>query len=55
MIDMVINVGALKSKQYKKFKRTRSSRWSGQDKALVKVIIETTALLDNEEMRQSLW
>ena len=49
-VDMVINIGALKSKQFKKFKRI-SKRLLQQlkTKALVKVIIET-ALLDNEEI-----
>ena len=48
-VDMVINVGALKSKQYKKFKQTSKQSLKRKDKALVKVIIET-ALLDNEEI-----
>jgi len=47
---MVINVGALKSKQYKKVQADiEAVVEAAKDKALVKVIIET-ALLDNEEI-----
>ena len=46
----VINVGALKSKQYKKVQADiEAVVEAAKDKALVKVIIET-ALLDNEEI-----
>lgn len=49
-VDMVINVGALKSKQYKKVQADiEAVVEAAKDKALVKVIIET-ALLDNEEI-----
>lgn len=49
-VDMVINIGALKSKQFKKVQADIEAVVSAaKDKALVKVIIET-ALLDNEEI-----
>ena len=47
---MVINIGALKSKQFKKVQADiEAVVAAAKDKALVKVIIET-ALLDNEEI-----
>ena len=49
-VDMVINIGALKSKQFKKVQADiEAVVAAAKDKALVKVIIET-ALLDNEEI-----
>ncbi|KAF1301647.1 MULTISPECIES: deoxyribose-phosphate aldolase [Enterococcus] len=49
-VDMVINIGALKSKQYKKVQSDiEAVVQAAKDRALVKVIIET-ALLDNEEI-----
>ncbi|MFV0558684.1 MAG: deoxyribose-phosphate aldolase [Enterococcus sp.] len=49
-VDMVINVGALKTKQYNKVQQDIEAVVNAaKDKALVKVIIET-ALLDNEEI-----
>jgi deoxyribose-phosphate aldolase len=49
-VDMVINIGALKSKQYKKVQQDiEAVVEAAKDKALVKVIIET-ALLNNEEI-----
>lgn len=49
-VDVVINIGALKSKQYKKVQQDiEAVVEAAKDKALVKVIIET-ALLNNEEI-----
>ncbi len=49
-VDMVINIGALKSQQYKKVQQDiEAVVEAAKDKALVKVIIET-ALLNNEEI-----
>lgn len=49
-VDMVINIGALKSKQYKKVQSDiEAVVQAAKDRALVKVIIET-ALLDKEEI-----
>ncbi|EOT38890.1 MULTISPECIES: deoxyribose-phosphate aldolase [Enterococcus] len=49
-VDMVINIGALKSAQYKKVQQDIEAVVNAaKDKALVKVIIET-ALLTNEEI-----
>lgn len=49
-VDMVINIGALKSQQYKKVQQDIEAVVNAaKDQALVKVIIET-ALLNNEEI-----
>ncbi|MEO1780750.1 MULTISPECIES: deoxyribose-phosphate aldolase [Enterococcus] len=49
-VDMVINIGALKSAQYKKVQQDiEAVVEAAKDRALVKVIIET-ALLTNEEI-----
>lgn len=49
-IDMVINIGALKNKEYKTVREDIEAVVNGAgDKALVKVILET-ALLTNEEI-----
>jgi deoxyribose-phosphate aldolase len=51
-VDMVINVGALKSKQYKKvLKDIQAVVEAAKDKALVKVIIETALLTDEEKVK----
>ena len=51
-IDMVINVGALKSKQYKKvLKDIQAVVDAAKGKALVKVIIETALLTDEEKSK----
>lgn len=51
-IDMVINVGALKSKQYKKvLKDIQGVVEAAKDRALVKVIIETALLTDEEKVK----
>lgn len=51
-VDMVINVGALKSKQYKKVsKDIQAVVDAAKDKALVKVIIETALLTDEEKIK----
>jgi deoxyribose-phosphate aldolase len=51
-VDMVINVGALKSKQYKKvLKDIQAVVEVAKDKALVKVIIETALLTDEEKVK----
>lgn len=52
-VDMVINIGALKSGQFKKVQQDIEAVVNAaKDKALVKVIIET-ALLTNEEIVKS--
>lgn len=43
-VDMVINIGALKSKMIKKFKDIEAVVEAAKDRALVKVIIETSLL-----------
>ncbi|GGD00121.1 deoxyribose-phosphate aldolase [Enterococcus wangshanyuanii] len=51
-VDMVINIGALKSKQYKKvLKDIQAVVDAAKDKALVKVIIETALLTDEEKVK----
>ena len=51
-VDMVINVGALKSKQYKKvLKDIQAVVEAAKGKALVKVIIETALLTDEEKIK----
>lgn len=51
-VDMVINVGALKSKQYKKvLKDIQAVVDAAKGKALVKVIIETALLTDEEKVK----
>ncbi|WYJ86772.1 deoxyribose-phosphate aldolase [Enterococcus sp. 12C11_DIV0727] len=51
-VDMVINVGALKSKQYKKvLKDIQAVVEAAEGKALVKVIIETALLTDEEKIK----
>ncbi|WYK01633.1 deoxyribose-phosphate aldolase [Enterococcus sp. 7F3_DIV0205] len=51
-VDMVINVGALKSKQYKKvLKDIQAVVDAAKGKALVKVIIETALLTDEEKIK----
>ncbi|MBO0422463.1 deoxyribose-phosphate aldolase [Enterococcus plantarum] len=51
-VDMVINVGALKSKQYKKVsKDIQAVVDAAKGKALVKVIIETALLTDEEKIK----
>ncbi|MGX7414146.1 deoxyribose-phosphate aldolase [Enterococcus caccae] len=51
-VDMVINVGALKSKQYKKvLKDIQAVVEAAKGKALVKVIIETALLTDDEKIK----
>nr|WP_236671923.1 deoxyribose-phosphate aldolase [Enterococcus sp. BWB1-3] len=51
-VDMVINVGALKSKHYKKvLKDIQAVVQAAADKALVKVIIETALLTDEEKVK----
>lgn len=51
-VDMVINIGALKSKQYKKVLRDIQAVVEAvKNKALVKVIIETALLTDEEKIK----
>ena len=51
-VDMVINIGALKSKQYKKvLKDIQAVVDAAKDKALVKVIIETALLTVEEKVK----
>lgn len=51
-VDMVINVGALKSKQYKKvLKDIQGVVEAAKDRALVKVIIETALLTEEEKVK----
>ncbi|WP_438757459.1 deoxyribose-phosphate aldolase [Enterococcus sp. AZ126] len=51
-VDMVINVGALKSKQYKKVQKDiQAVVDAAKGKALVKVIIETALLTDEEKIK----
>lgn len=51
-VDMVINIGALKSKQYKKvLKDIQAVVEAAKGKALVKVIIETALLTDEEKIK----
>jgi deoxyribose-phosphate aldolase len=51
-VDMVINIGALKSKQYKKvLKDIQAVVDAAKGKALVKVIIETALLTDEEKIK----
>ncbi|MHC5216686.1 deoxyribose-phosphate aldolase [Enterococcus sp. LJL128] len=51
-VDMVLNVGALKSKQYKKvLKDIQAVVEAAAGKALVKVIIETALLTDEEKVK----
>ncbi|MBO0445175.1 deoxyribose-phosphate aldolase [Enterococcus ureilyticus] len=51
-VDMVINVGALKSKQYKKvLKDIQAVVDAAKGQALVKVIIETALLTDEEKIK----
>lgn len=51
-VDMVINIGALKSKQYKKvLKDIQAVVDATRGKALVKVIIETALLTDEEKVK----
>ncbi|ALS02008.1 2-deoxyribose-5-phosphate aldolase [Enterococcus silesiacus] len=51
-VDMVINVGALKSQQYKKvLKDIQAVVDAAKGKALVKVIIETASLTDEEKIK----
>lgn len=51
-VDMVINVGALKSGQYKKvLKDIQAVVDAAEGKALVKVIIETALLTDEEKVK----
>lgn len=51
-VDMVLNVGALKSKQYKKvLKDIQAVVEAAAGKALVKVIIETALLTDDEKAK----
>ncbi|CDR34874.1 deoxyribose-phosphate aldolase [Criblamydia sequanensis] len=48
-IDMVINIGALKSKDYKKVRQDIESVVKSADPRIVKVIIETCLLTDEEK------
>lgn len=51
-VDMVLNVGAMKSKQYKKvLKDIQAVVQAADGKALVKVIIETALLTDEEKIK----
>jgi deoxyribose-phosphate aldolase len=51
-VDMVLNVGAMKSKQYKKvLKDIQAVVQAADGKALVKVIIETALLTDEEKVK----
>lgn len=51
-VDMVINVGALKSKQYKKvLKDIQGVVAAAKNRALVKVIIETALLTEDEKIK----
>lgn len=51
-VDMVINIGALKSQQYKKvLKDIQAVVDAAKGKALVKVIIETALLTDEEKVK----
>lgn len=51
-VDMVLNVGAMKSKQYKKvLKDIEAVVQAADGKALVKVIIETALLTDEEKVK----
>ncbi|WP_462408859.1 deoxyribose-phosphate aldolase [Neobacillus sp. Marseille-QA0830] len=51
-IDMVINIGALKGKQYEWVEEDiRAVTEAAKDKALVKVIIETCLLTDEEKVK----
>jgi len=51
-VDMVLNVGAMKSKQYKKvLKDIQAVVQAAAGKALVKVIIETALLTDEEKIK----
>lgn len=53
-IDMVINIGALKSKDYKKVLKDIEGVVQAAPTALVKVIIETCLLTDEEKQTASL-
>lgn len=51
-VDMVLNIGALKSQQYKKvLKDIQAVVQAAAGKALVKVIIETALLTDEEKIK----
>jgi deoxyribose-phosphate aldolase len=53
-IDMVINIGALKSKDYKKVHKDIEAVVKAASSAIVKVILETCLLTDEEKQTASL-